>query len=103
MAARHRKKHHKGMGGKIDGAEVDSGEEEVLKEAEGKRRNKGGRTVKAVAHRMTGGATKMRLDRPGRKRGGRVGADTSPLSSAHGTHGADKEPKSMVGPASEGD
>jgi len=92
------KHHHKGMGGKIDGAEVDSGEEEVLKEAEGKRRNKGGRTVKAVAHRMTGGATKMRLDRPGRKRGGRVGADTSPLSSAHGHHSSESEPHSMVGP-----
>ncbi len=97
MAARHRKMkhHHKGVGGKIDGADVAEGNEEVLKEAEGKRRNKGG---KAVAHRMTGGATKHRLDRPGRKRGGRVGADTSPLSSAHGHHSSESEPHSMVGP-----
>lgn len=95
MAARHRKKHHKGMGGKIDGADVAAGNEEVLKEAEGKRRNRGG---KAIAHRMTGGATKHRLDRPGRKRGGRVGADMAPLSSANAKHGADAEPHSMVGP-----
>ena len=31
---------------------------------------------------VMGGKARMRLDRPGRKRGGRVGADTSPLSSA---------------------
>ena len=95
MAARHRKK-HKGMGGKIDGADVASGNEEVLEEAEGKRRKRGGKAV--IAHRMTGGATKMRLDRPGRKRGGRVGADTAPLSSANAKHSADAEPHSMVGP-----
>jgi len=31
---------------------------------------------------VMGGKARMRLDRPGRKRGGRVGADTAPLSSA---------------------
>lgn len=31
---------------------------------------------------FTGFKTRMRLDRPGRKFGGRVGADRSPLSSA---------------------
>lgn len=31
---------------------------------------------------VMGGKARMRLDRPGRKRGGRVGADMSPLSSA---------------------
>ena len=32
---------------------------------------------------IEGMKTKMRLDRPGRKRGGRAGADLGPLSSAH--------------------
>jgi hypothetical protein len=32
---------------------------------------------------MTGGAVRPRGDRPGRKTGGRVGADRAPLSSAH--------------------
>ncbi len=32
---------------------------------------------------MTGGGVRPRLDRPGRKAGGRVGANTSPLSTAH--------------------
>jgi hypothetical protein len=35
-----------------------------------------------MAVAATGGKTRMRLDRPGRKMGGRVGADCSPLSSA---------------------
>ena len=95
MAARHRKKHHKGVGGKIDGADVAAGNEEVFKEAEGKRRKRGG-TV--VAHRMAGGPVKHRLDRPGRKRGGRVGADTSPLTSAHHSTKEQSAPRSTVGP-----
>ena len=32
---------------------------------------------------MTGGTVRPRLDRPGRKRGGGVGANSSPLSTAH--------------------
>jgi hypothetical protein len=36
---------------------------------------------------MTGGGVRSRLDKPGRKAGGRVGADKSPLSSAHHGHG----------------
>jgi hypothetical protein len=35
---------------------------------------------------MTGGGVRPRLDKPGRKAGGRVGADKSPLSSAHKGH-----------------
>lgn len=48
----------------------------VVKEAEAKKR--GGKVVGKV----TGGKSRLRLDRPGRKTGGRVGADKSPLSSA---------------------
>lgn len=84
MANRH-KKHHKASGGKI---EVDSGEPEVIKEAEEKK--KGGK----VLGKMHGKMPHHRLDRPGRKRGGRVGADTSPLSSAHKTAAADAAPHS---------
>lgn len=43
--------------------------------------------------RAHGGGVKHRLDRPGRKRGGRVGADTAPLSSAgkgDNPHGSDQ-------------
>jgi hypothetical protein len=73
---------------------VASGNPDVLKEAEGKEdyakgdeRKHGGRAKKKnggkVIGLMTGGGVKPRLDRPGRKRGGAVGADRSPLSSAH--------------------
>jgi hypothetical protein len=73
---------------------VASGNPDVIKEAEGKEeyakgdeRKRGGRAKKKnggkVIGLMTGGGVKPRLDRPGRKRGGAVGADRSPLSSAH--------------------
>lgn len=38
--------------------------------------------AEAEAPEVMGGKARMRLDRPGRKLGGRVGADLSPLSSA---------------------
>jgi hypothetical protein len=73
---------------------VASGNPDVLKEAEGKEdyakgdeRKRGGKVKRKsggkVIGLMTGGGVKPRLDRPGRKRGGAVGADRSPLSSAH--------------------
>lgn len=73
---------------------VASGNPDVLKEAEGKEdyakgdeRKRGGRAKRKAGGKviglMTGGGVKPRLDRPGRKRGGAVGADRSPLSSAH--------------------
>lgn len=86
MAARHKHmKAHKKEGG---GIKVAAGNPYVLHEAEEKK--KGGKVVGKVH----GGHSKHRLDRPGRKRGGRVGADKSPLSSAHSTASADTEPKS---------
>lgn len=45
------------------------------------KRKKGGKVVGL----MTGGTVRPRLDRPGRKSGGGVGANTSPLSTAHNT------------------
>jgi len=70
---------------------VASGNPDVLKEAEGKESyaKHGGRMKKhrkdggKVIGLMTGGAVRRRLERPGRKVGGRVGSDRSPLSSAH--------------------
>ena len=59
-------------------ASHDSGNERVMKEAEVPvNRKKGGK--------VDGGIARMRLDRPGRKVGGRVGADTSPLSASSST------------------
>lgn len=73
-----------------------SGNPDVFQEAE--ERKKGGRAKRKdggkVIGLMTGGGVRPRLDRPGRKSGGRVGADKSPLSSAHGTTAAEKTPGS---------
>lgn len=51
----------------------------VVKEAE--ERKRGGRVAKE-GKKVEGKMSKMRLDRPGRKTGGRVGADRYPLSEA---------------------
>lgn len=69
-----------------------SGNPNVFKEAD--ERKKGGKVKKRatggqVLGLMTGGAVRPRLDKPGRKAGGRVGADKSPLSSAHKTTSAE--------------
>jgi hypothetical protein len=42
-------------------------------------------------HHAEGGKAMHRLDRKGRKTGGRVGADKSPLSSAHSSMSADRD------------
>lgn len=90
-------RHKKAGGGRTH--EVVSGNPDVLKEAEGKEsyaegdeRKHGGRAKKhhrkaggKVVGLMSGGSVRPRLDRPGRKMGGRVGADKAPLSSAHGS------------------
>lgn len=88
-----KKGHKKASGGRTD-MKV-SGNPDVFKEAE--ERKKGGRVAPKSVGFMTGGAVKPRLDRPGRKRGGRVGADKAPLSSAHGTTAAEKTPKTQEG------
>ena len=85
MAARHRK------GLKTGGIAVASGNPEVIKEAEEKK--KGGKAM----GKMHGPMSRHRLDKPGRKMGGRVGADKSPLSSANSSSGAPAMPKSQTG------
>ena len=83
-------------------AQVVSGNKNVLEEAEEKKtgdedtvsdHKKGGRVKKKratggkVLGLMTGGGVRPRLDRPGRKSGGGVGANRSPLSTAHSVSG----------------
>ena len=46
---------------------------------------------------MTGGGVKPRADRVARKRGGAVGSDKSPLSSAFHTAKNEKNPKEQEG------
>ncbi len=69
------------------------GSSNVVKEVEGRKR--GGRVKKEVGKIEGGKMSKMRLDRPGRKMGGRVGAEKSPLSSAAKTSGPDGGPSTM--------
>lgn len=94
-------RHKKASGGRTE-MKV-SGNPDVFKEAE--ERKKGGRAKRAsggkvegkVIGLMTGGGVRPRLDRPGRKSGGRVGADRAPLSSAHSSGAAESLPKSNGG------
>jgi hypothetical protein len=49
-------------------------------------------------HVVEGKHSKHRMDRPGRKKGGRVGADHSPLSSAHhASENPGKQPATQQG------
>jgi hypothetical protein len=89
-------KPHRAKGGKV---QVVSGNKNVIDEAEEDKtgdedeHKKGGRVKKKratggkVLGLMTGGGVRPRLDRPGRKSGGGVGANRSPLSTAHGCSG----------------
>jgi len=103
----HKGHHH----GKAEGGRthlIAAGNPDVLKEAEGKEdyakgdeKKHGGKVKRKsggkVLGLMTGGGVRPRLDRPGRKSGGRVGSDRSPLSSAHRTSGAEDMPKTQEG------
>ena len=88
MAARHKSKKASG------GIAVASGNPEVIKEAEEKK--KGGKAM----GKMQGAMSRHRLDKPGRKTGGRVGADKSPLSTANRSASAPASTKSQTGGAS---
>lgn len=110
----HHKKHHAG-GGRTN--LVASGNPDVIKEAEGKepyakgdekkhggrakhhkhKRANGGKVQGTALGLMTGGAVRPRLDRPGRKSGGRVGADRAPLSSAHSSGASESLPRESGG------
>lgn len=83
-------------------AQVVSGNKNVISEAEEdktgdvdehakggavKKRKKGGGVGRKLVSFYTGGTVKARADRPGRKAGGGVGANSSPLSTAHNAGG----------------
>ncbi len=97
MAARH-KMSKKATGG----IATAGGNPYVLKDAEDT--SDGGTSDKkrgGKVGKMHGGKSRLRLDKPGRKSGGRVGADSSPLSSANRTASAETSPKSQTGGASD--
>lgn len=66
----------------------------VVKEAEERKRGGPVRRKKEMGH-PEGKMSKMRLDRPGRKMGGRVGAERSPMSEASKTSGPEGGPSQM--------
>ena len=92
-----RMRHKKAGGGRTE-MKV-SGNPDVFKEAE--ERKKGGKVKRATGGKviglMTGGGVRPRLDRPGRKSGGRVGSNLNPLSTAHNAGGEEKEPREQGG------
>jgi len=90
--ARHHEKHKKADGGRV-GMKA-SGNPDVFKEAEGEEsydkgdeRKKGGKVKKKEMY-AEGGKAHHRMDRPKRARGGGVGADRHPFSSAKAVHKA---------------
>lgn len=91
-AARHKhmKKMHKAEGGAVRAG----GNPDVMDEAEEKK--KGGKVEKKLG-KMHGKMPHKRLDRPGRKRGGRVGANESPLSTAHNSASDPSRPMANEG------
>ena len=89
MAARH--KHHKKAGGATTGEHEDPPVKEVdnSKESESykllQEKKRGGRAKHKAGGKVMhaeGGKAKHHMGKPGRKRGGGVGADKTPLSSA---------------------
>ena len=79
-------KHHaKGGRIKVDGVEAYDGGGDPAVEEEAEKKKRGGRAKHAKGGHVEGHKPKHHLGRkaPGRKRGGRVGADLSPLTEAH--------------------
>lgn len=83
----HHKKHHEehAKGGRV--GMVVSGNPDVLEEAHEKHK-KGGRVKKKHEMHAEGEKSKHRMDRPKRARGGGVGSDHNPFSSAKKVHKA---------------
>jgi hypothetical protein len=104
----HSQKHHRKEGGKVEpalhpkpyNAQGSHVEKEAEDKEEGGEMNKGGRAKKHV-HGEHHKAKKHRLDRPGRKRGGRAGAEMNPLSGASKIHDA-RDHKATEGNSDEG-
>jgi len=105
-AAHHPREHHKGGGhtgrhhrAKGGGIMEAGGNPEVMREAhEKKHGGKVHRHKRKHGGHVEGHHPKHRMDRHHRKSGGRVGADHSPLSSAHNaSDNPGKQPKSQQG------
>lgn len=86
--ARHHEKHERAKGGRV--GMVAAGNPDVLKEAHGEEpyakgdeRKRGGKVKKKKEMHAEGEKSKHRMDRPKRARGGMVGSDHRPFSSAH--------------------
>lgn len=80
------------MARKDGGAMIDKGREEDEEKQEMEGHKKGGRVKRkdgGALHFAEGGMAAARHDRPGRKRGGAVGADKRPLTSANSTKNAE--------------
>lgn len=104
----HHAKHKKG-GGKIEveGLKAGEGGGDPFVEKEAEEKKHGGRAKKKRGGAVDGEKKHHRMDHkrasggavggPGRKRGGRVGADTSPLSSAHNMASSAGGPKEQEG------
>jgi hypothetical protein len=106
----HMGKHHAHGGAAGEKHLVASGNPNVIHEAEerkhgGKAKHHGkhhGKHHRATGGKivglMTGGGVRPRLDKPGRKRGGRVGSNLNPLSTAHhGGHASAEKPHEQEG------
>jgi len=108
----HKSHHHRKSGGKIEveGLKAGEGGGDPFVEEEAEKKKHGGKTKHHRKHggHVDGHKGKHRMDRKrggkvhthhveGRKSGGRVGADRSPLSSAHGTTSHEKLPREQEG------
>ena len=87
MAARHKS----GADGKFGDKESEGSKKAKAYDAKGsnvekeaEKKASGGRVARKDGGKVEGCSPKMRMDRVKRASGGRVGADKSPLSSAHG-------------------
>lgn len=72
-------------------------------EAEAEEKASGGRAKKKAGGMVDGDMKKKRLDRPGRKAGGRVGADKNPLTGAANVRNASDHNADVSGNASDND
>jgi hypothetical protein len=101
--AAHMKNRAKGGRLKVDGVEAYQGGGDRAVEEEAEEKKHGGRAKhhpkRAKGGHVEGHKPKHHMGRkaPGRKRGGRVGADTAPLTSAHGTTSPEPQPKTQEG------
>jgi hypothetical protein len=96
-------KKHRAGGGDVSepGGPVKEAGGNPYVEAEAKEKKRGGKVKRKHGGKIEGHAAKHHLGKPGRKRGGRVGADLAPLSSASRPAGIGKQAPTQDGGASQ--